>query len=107
MFDVNDNLTTSQNPEEDIFEVFRRAVANGQTRLALEALVPVLEVIIDIITPDEDEAQAPVESPKVEPAPEKKSEISENVSTENVVDKKKEKQTVKEPVQQKEQTSKD
>lgn len=106
MFDVNEDLTTSQNPEEDIFEVFKRAVANGQTRLALEALVPVLEVIIDIITPDENESETVTETIQVQPTLEKKIETTA-LEVETPAEKKKEKQTVKEPVQQKEQLVKD
>lgn len=68
MFDVNEKLNTSQNPEEDILEVFKRAVGNGQTRLALEALVDVIDAIIEIILPNEEEQeetmQPIVETPK-------------------------------------------
>lgn len=106
MFDVNEDLTTSQNPEEDIFEVFKRAVANGQTRLALEALVPVLEVIIDIIAPDENESETAVEATSVQPTLEKKIEAV-TPEVEAPIEKKKEKQTAKEPVQHKEQLAKE
>jgi hypothetical protein len=65
MFDVNEKLNGSQNPEEDILQVFKRAVNNGQTRLALEALVDVIDAILDIITEEEPEVvQNPVVVPK-------------------------------------------
>jgi len=65
MFDINEKLNGSQNPEEDILQVFKRAVNNGQTRLALEALVDVIDAILDIIIDEEPEAvQAPVVVPK-------------------------------------------
>ena len=65
MFDINKKLNGSQNPEEDILQVFKRAVNNGQTRLALEALVDVIDAILDIIIDEEPEAvQAPVVASK-------------------------------------------
>jgi hypothetical protein len=65
MFDINEKLNGSQNPEEDILQVFKRAVNNGQTRLALEALVDVIDAILDIIIDEEPEAvQAPVVASK-------------------------------------------
>jgi len=64
MFDVNDKLTSSQNTEEDALQVFRRAVNNGQTRLALEALVDVIDAIVEILTDDSEEESADVEEPK-------------------------------------------
>lgn len=65
MFDINQKLNGSQNPEEDILQVFKRAVNNGQTRLALEALVEVIDAILDIIIVEEPEVvQAPVVAPK-------------------------------------------
>lgn len=78
MFDVNDKLTSSQNTEEDALQVFRRAVNNGQTRLALEALVDVIDAIVEILTPEEEEQ---VEEPKnIEPQQIKPSvEIKEEV----------------------------
>lgn len=57
MFDVNDKLTSSQNTEENALDVFRRAVNNGQTRLALEALVDVIDSIVDVLT---DSGEEPV-----------------------------------------------
>jgi hypothetical protein len=57
MFDVNEKITSSQNTEEDSLQVFRRAVNNGQTRLALEALVDVIDAIVEILTPDEEEQE--------------------------------------------------
>lgn len=65
MFDINQKLNGSQNPEEDILQVFKRAVNNGQTRLALEALVEVIDAILDIIIVEEPEVvQAVVVTPK-------------------------------------------
>jgi hypothetical protein len=55
MFDVNDKLTSSQNTEEDALQVFKRAVNNGQTRLALEALVDVIDAIVEVLTDDSEE----------------------------------------------------
>jgi hypothetical protein len=66
MFNVNEKLNTSQNPEEDILEVFKRAVSNGQTRLALEALVDVIDAIVEIIIPDEEEQEEVVAQPTIE-----------------------------------------
>lgn len=64
MFDVNDKLTSSQNTEEDALQVFRRAVNNGQTRLALEALVDVIDAIVEVLTDDSEEESVTVEEPK-------------------------------------------
>lgn len=65
MFDINEKLNGSQNPEEDILQVFKRAVNNGQTRLALEALVEVIDAILDIIIVEEPEVvQTAVVTPK-------------------------------------------
>lgn len=55
MFNINNKITSSQNTEENSLQTFKRAVNNGQTRLALEALVDVIDVIIDIITDDSPE----------------------------------------------------
>jgi len=67
--------------EKDILEVFKTAVRNGQTRLALEALVDVIDAIVEIIVPNEEQAENnPVsqqdslveEKPKEEKTPSKK-----------------------------------
>ena len=55
MFNINNKITSSQNTEENSLQTFKRAVNNWQTRLALEALVDVIDVIIDIITDDSPE----------------------------------------------------
>ncbi|MFZ4104776.1 hypothetical protein [Flavobacterium sp.] len=55
MFNINNKITSSQNTEENSLQTFKRAVNNGQTRLALEALVDVIDVIIDVITDDSPE----------------------------------------------------
>ena len=64
MFDVNDKLTSSQNTEEDALQVFKRAVNNGQTRLALEALVDVIDAIVEVLTDDSEEESVAVSEPK-------------------------------------------
>lgn len=61
MFNVNDKITSSENTQEDSYSVFKKAVNNGQTRLALEALVDVIDSIIETIINEEDlEEQTPV-----------------------------------------------
>lgn len=56
MFNVNDKITSSDDTEANALDVFKKAVNNGQTRLALEALVDVVDSIIDFITSEpEDE----------------------------------------------------
>ncbi len=55
MFNVNEKITTSEDTEANAFDVFKKAVNNGQTRLALEALVDVIDSIIDFITSDSEE----------------------------------------------------
>lgn len=69
MFKINDTITSSENTQEDSYSVFKKAVNNGQTRLALEALVDVIDAIIDTLTGEEDfEEQKPmVESTILEP----------------------------------------
>ena len=42
---------------QDILEKFRTAVRNGQTRLALESLVDVIDAIVEIITPPDESVQ--------------------------------------------------
>lgn len=45
----------SNNAEDrDILGIFKTAVYNGQTRLALEALVEVIDAIVEIIAPAEE-----------------------------------------------------
>jgi len=57
---------------QDILEKFRIAVRNGQTRLALESLVDVIDVIVEIITPSEEYNEQPVQQPtKIEVVEEK------------------------------------
>lgn len=43
--------------EQDILEKFRTAVRNGQTRLALESLVDVIDAIVEIIAPSDEPIQ--------------------------------------------------
>lgn len=43
--------------DKDILEIFKTAVRNGQTRLALEALVDVIDAIVEIIAPSEEQQQ--------------------------------------------------
>jgi hypothetical protein len=55
MFNVNDTITSSDNTEADALLVFRKAVSNGQTRLALEALVDVIDSIVEFLTSEPEE----------------------------------------------------
>ena len=55
MFNVNDKITSSDNTEADALDVFRKAVSNGQTRLALEALVDVIDSIVEFLTSEPEE----------------------------------------------------
>jgi hypothetical protein len=59
MFNVNDKITGSDDTQADALEVFKKAVNNGQTRLALEALVDVIDSIIDFLMsePEEEEKE--------------------------------------------------
>jgi len=60
-------MSNVNNPqEEDVVEKFRTAVYNGQTRLALEALVDIVDGILGILFPDEEQQQQQVEQVKVE-----------------------------------------
>lgn len=99
MFDVNDKLTSSQNTEEDALQVFRRAVNNGQTRLALEALVDVIDAIIEVLTDDSQEESVIEKEPKrvevtlPEPSVEIKEEKTEPVAASAPASKKKTKET--------------
>jgi len=47
--------------EQDILEKFRTAVRNGQTRLALESLVDIIDTIVEIITPSEEQNEQPAQ----------------------------------------------
>jgi len=49
--------------EQDILEKFRTAVRNGQTRLALESLVDIIDTIVEIITPPEEQNEQPTQQP--------------------------------------------
>jgi hypothetical protein len=55
MFNVNDKITSSDNTEADALVVFKKAVSNGQTRLALEALVDVIDSIVEFLTSEPEE----------------------------------------------------
>jgi hypothetical protein len=61
MFNVNDKITGSDNTQADALEVFKKAVNNGQTRLALEALVDVIDSIIDFLMSEPEEEEEAVE----------------------------------------------
>jgi hypothetical protein len=65
MFNVNDKITSSDDTEANALDVFKKAVGNGQTRLALEALVDVVDSIIDFITsePEDENAEEAVVAP--------------------------------------------
>lgn len=76
--------------DKDILEIFKTAVRNGQTRLALEALVDVIDAIVEIIASPEEEEQPTdqkqkqeqpqvVEQPKEE-KPSSKKKIKEETS---------------------------
>jgi len=77
--------------EKDILEVFKTAVRNGQTRLALEALVDVIDAIVEIIVPNEEQSEnnpdpqqnlVVEEKPKEEKTPsKKKAKEEDSVST--------------------------
>lgn len=57
MFKVNDKITSSKNTQEDSYSVFKKAVNNGQTRLALEALVDVIDAIVEALIGEEDSGE--------------------------------------------------
>lgn len=61
MFNVNDKITGSDDTQADALEVFKKAVNNGQTRLALEALVDVIDSIIDFLMSEPEEEEQAVE----------------------------------------------
>jgi hypothetical protein len=65
MFNVNDTITSSDNTEADALLVFRKAVSNGQTRLALEALVDVIDSIVEFLTSEPEEESAEQIAPAV------------------------------------------
>jgi hypothetical protein len=85
-------LDTNTVEEQDILENFRTAVRNGQTRLALEALVDVIDAIVEIITPSEDATEKPqqtaqpVENKVDEEKPATKKRIKESQSTTETVE---------------------
>ena len=54
MFKVNNKITSSENTQEDSYSVFKKAVNNGQTRLAFEALVDVIDSIIETLIDEEE-----------------------------------------------------
>lgn len=96
MFKINNNITSSENTQEDSYSVFKKAVNNGQTRLALEALVDVIDAIIETLISESDpNKQTPEVSPKKESkvldAPEKAEETTIVVEekTETSIEKKK------------------
>jgi hypothetical protein len=70
MFNVNDKITSSDDTEANALDVFKKAVGNGQTRLALEALVDVVDSIIDFITsePEDETAEEAVVAPDLKTA---------------------------------------
>lgn len=59
--------------EQDILEKFRTAVRNGQTRLALESLVDIIDTIVEIITPSEEQNEQPAQQPPQDQAVQEKS----------------------------------
>lgn len=78
--------------QKDILEVFKTAVRNGQTRLALEALVDVIDAIVEIIVPNEEQPEnnsvlqqdsVVEEKPKEEKTPSKK-KVKEEASATTV-----------------------
>lgn len=81
MSDVN------QVEEQDILEKFRTAVRNGQTRLALEALVDVVDAIVEIIAPSEEASQVeqPVQPEVVEEKPAVKKKTKESKEDQSVI----------------------
>jgi hypothetical protein len=85
-------LDTNTVEEQDILENFRTAVRNGQTRLALEALVDVIDAIVEIITPSEDTTEKPqqtaqpVENKVDEEKPTTKKRIKESQSATETVE---------------------
>ena len=100
MFNVNDKITSSDNTEADALDVFRKAVSNGQTRLALEALVDVIDSIVEfLMTEPEEETVEQVTAPAPAPlmnvnAVEIKEEKTELATAEaNATSKKKTKET--------------
>ena len=49
MFNISKKLNTVESPQDDVFTVFKKAVNNGQTRLALESLIEVIDAIVAFI----------------------------------------------------------
>jgi hypothetical protein len=69
------------------FEDFKLAVYNGQVRLALEHLVPVLETMVDILSDDEQQEEKTEQNAAIPtPAPIAKEEVAsvEEVKVEDV-----------------------
>jgi hypothetical protein len=93
MFNVNDKITSSDDTEANALDVFKKAVSNGQTRLALEALVDVVDSIIDFITsePEDDTVEEVVVAtdPKAVAVTEAKEEKAEPANIETVASAKK------------------
>lgn len=80
MFKVNDAITSSENTQEDSYSVFKKAVNNGQTRLALEALVDVIDAIVEALIGEEDsEEQTPTIEPNILDPQEKVEEKTETL----------------------------
>ena len=80
MFKVNDTITSSENTQEDSYSVFKKAVNNGQTRLALEALVDVIDAIVEALIGEEDsEEQTPTIEPNILDPQEKVEEKTETL----------------------------
>ena len=77
MFNVNDKITGSDDTQADALEVFKKAVNNGQTRLALEALVDVIDSIIDFLMSEPEEE-------KEEEAVEQKASVTPSISVKTV-----------------------
>ncbi|GEM_PF-6801785 len=82
MFNINDKITSSQNTQEDSYSIFKKAVNNGQTRLALEALTDVLDSIIAHIT-EKPKEEVIVLSPVVKVEDEELVSSTKLVSTKN------------------------
>jgi hypothetical protein len=96
MFNVNDKITSSDNTEADALVVFKKAVSNGQTRLALEALVDVIDSIVEFLTSEPEEETAEQVIPAAPAAPvvnvnavEIKEEKIESASAETAIPSKK------------------
>ena len=89
MFNVNDKITSSDNTEADALLVFRKAVSNGQTRLALEVIFDIITQLIDridtleeIVSTKEDLSPEPAPTPAPAPAQEKPITKAKETTTE-------------------------